>query len=153
MTDRKANRFFFISSALLALIVFLIFSPYSIRINLTPSHAYTLLLSKPLHEMKKDSFVTLSHPNYDSRLSKQVIGVPGDRITHKEGKISINGSQIAIAKDKSLSGFDLHPIPEQVIPKGLYFVFCPHEDSFDSRYEEFGLIPAENIEEELWPVL
>jgi type IV secretory pathway protease TraF len=36
-------------------------------------------------------------------------------------------------------------IPEGIIPKGYVFVAGDNLNSFDSRYEEFGLVPVEKI--------
>lgn len=37
-------------------------------------------------------------------------------------------------------GKPLHPLKDPSIPPGHLFLSAPHRDSFDSRYEEFGLV-------------
>jgi type IV secretory pathway protease TraF len=58
------------------------------------------------------------------------------------------GRQLKIGRPKKQSkdGRILTPIKPKVIPKGMVFVSGEHERSFDSRYEELGLIPTKNLQ-------
>ena len=40
----------------------------------------------------------------------------------------------------------------QTIPQQYFFVVADHKDSFDSRYQEFGLVRENYIEGKVYPV-
>ncbi|MBY0501646.1 MAG: signal peptidase I [Alphaproteobacteria bacterium] len=99
-------------------------------------------------------------PNYpvpyvgEKSLSKRVFGLPGDRISRdKEGiKIASQDPDLKNSNPKHLpllektsKGEPLTPLSERVIPAGYVFVAGDNTRSFDSRYEEFGLVPIEKI--------
>lgn len=79
-------------------------------------------------------------------LTKKIAGTPGDRIIVKNDMVYINQVPQAQIKHKTKDGFPLTPIKLKVIPQHKYFVVTAHKDSFDSRYQEFGLVGEENIE-------
>ena len=76
---------------------------------------------------------------------KYMSGVAGDEVVRTDQSFYINGEYIGDAKKESKGGVALQPSNGGVLPKGYYFVSTPHEDSFDSRYEQIGWIPEENI--------
>lgn len=76
---------------------------------------------------------------------KKVLGLPGDRVTRTGRDFFINGAYVATAKWRARSGEPLIPGPAGVIPAGAYFVWTPHPDSYDSRYEDIGWVPAERV--------
>ena len=76
---------------------------------------------------------------------KKVLGLPGDRVTRTGRDFFINGTYVATAKWRARSGEPLSPGPVGVIPAGAYFLWTPHPDSYDSRYEDIGWIPAERL--------
>ncbi len=76
---------------------------------------------------------------------KKAMGMPGDEVTRKGRDFYINGEYVATAKTRSRSGKPLRPGPVGVIPEGHYFVWTPHPDSFDSRYEDIGWIPTDRV--------
>lgn len=79
---------------------------------------------------------------------KHLKGLPGDVVTTEGGEgrsFLINGQFVGTAKAFSLSGQPLEPGPTGVIPVGQYFVWTPHERSFDSRYKDIGWINESNL--------
>ncbi|OJW46248.1 MAG: hypothetical protein BGO67_08505 [Alphaproteobacteria bacterium 41-28] len=90
-------------------------------------------------------------------LAKKLIGLPGDVIeqTYKGILVSqiFNGRQqikIPLTStlpflEKTIDGKVLTPITATIVPEGYVFVSGDHPRSFDSRYEEFGLVPMERI--------
>ena len=88
-----------------------------------------------------------ANPFYPDRMVfvKKVLGLPGDRVTRTGRDFFINGAYVATAKWRARSGEPLVPGPEGVIPAGAYFVWTPHPDSYDSRYEDIGWIPAARL--------
>lgn len=76
---------------------------------------------------------------------KKAMGMPGDEVTRKGQDFHINGEFIATAKTHSRSRKPLRPGPTGVIPDGRYFVWTPHPDSYDSRYEDIGWISKDRV--------
>lgn len=76
---------------------------------------------------------------------KIVKGVPGDVVSCDGRRFFINGKFVAEAKEHTRRGYPLTPGPTGTIPPGHYFVWTPHQDSYDSRYAEIGWISAEHI--------
>lgn len=79
--------------------------------------------------------------------SKRVLGIPGDHIIHNDSGITVipreNGPLSLLTKTSK--GKPLNPISNTIIPEGYLFVAGDNPQSFDSRYEEFGLVPKEKI--------
>jgi len=76
---------------------------------------------------------------------KMVMGVPGDVVTESERRFSINGDYVGYAKTHTSGGEPLETGPVGTLPEGEYFVWTPHEDSYDSRYQDIGWIGEERI--------
>lgn len=85
-------------------------------------------------------------------LAKRVIGLPGDLMERGGEGIRLipkntNLSPILLLLLKQTSkGDPLTPLSLFSIPEGYVFVAGDHPKSFDSRYEEFGLVSIENID-------
>lgn len=78
-------------------------------------------------------------------MTKIVGGIGGDEVTFNNHEFFINDKMLVKAKTYSLKGDPLEAGPTGVIPKGQYFVYGTHEDSFDSRYQLLGWINHEDI--------
>lgn len=89
---------------------------------------------------------SLGHPE-GVLWAKRVAGLPGDRVSVSEGgTVSVAGRPAGRAQPRSSSGRRLHPLADvQEVPEGFLFVSGEHEDSLDSRYREFGLVPAADV--------
>ena len=85
--------------------------------------------------------------NQVKTLSKQIVGVTGDKIEIKEkGRkkfLYINGNVKGNIYSYDKSGLPLPKIKDQVIKENEYFVMGTHPESFDSRY--YGAIPKKII--------
>lgn len=96
------------------------------------------------------------------RLAKRILGLPGDQIIKNRERITIKvvgnkGARSKPVKAKPLKikalpllratkeGNILTPLSAIYIPEGYVFVAGDHPRSFDSRYEEFGLVPIDKI--------
>ena len=86
------------------------------------------------------------------QLAKRVLGLPGDLIERAgEGlrfiprNLNLSPINLPFLKETS-KGESLTPLSPKIIPEGYAFVAGDHPKSFDSRYEEFGLVKIENIE-------
>jgi len=98
--------------------------------------------------------------------TKRVLGLPGDLILKDKDKNKItlvsktSASKNPISKadmpitsepvvlpllEKTSQGKPLTPLSAEIVPEGYVFVAGDNPNSFDSRYEEFGLVPQEKI--------
>jgi len=125
---------------------------FGIRYTISSSLPYKIFISRPCTQAEKNRYVSLEHPGSDVLLAKQIIGVAGDCISIYQNHFYINDQDYGLIRMQSKSGNQMHPITQQKIPDGYVFVYAPHEESFDSRYEEFGLVKIEQIKETLWPL-
>jgi len=76
---------------------------------------------------------------------KIIAGMPGDVVSRQGRMFYVNGVLIAEAKEQTQLGNPLTLGPTGIIPPEHYFVWTPHRDSYDSRYNEIGWIPAQHI--------
>lgn len=80
---------------------------------------------------------------------KRVIGLPGDHVEIKEGKVYINGEELNetyLGEDVTTEGNTFDDI---VVPEGTVFVMGDNrKESSDSR--RFGCIPYHKIESKVW---
>lgn len=84
--------------------------------------------------------------NSHELIVKRIIGLPGESVSISDGRIFINGTELA---DKYGSGYtqctaDMKSA--RVLAKNEYFVLGDNrEDSIDSRYDEVGAVRREFI--------
>lgn len=112
-----------------------------------------LLIFKTSNIKRGDIVSIRGHtPQYvgDHIFTKRVIGLPGDRIIQNKTHLTLKAQNGAFAiifplLMQSREGQPLTPLSQEIIPQGYFFVTGDHLRSFDSRYEEFGLIPMEKI--------
>lgn len=118
-------------------------------INQTSSIRDRLWVTWKGSSFKKNDLVTLAnHPkSYLSkeRFTKRVKGFPGNKIHIKQGKIYINGEIVGDLFLATSDGKPLTPLKSRFIPPGYVFVMGDHPRSFDSRYQEFGLVSIKHI--------
>jgi conjugal transfer pilin signal peptidase TrbI len=79
---------------------------------------------------------------YGGRVIKKVVGQGGDAMSYDPGgNLWVGNQKVGTSLSISKDGRDLTPIQAGIIPQGMVFMKGEHERSFDSRYEELGLIP------------
>ena len=76
---------------------------------------------------------------------KYVLGVPGERVSHKGPAVLIEGQMVAMRKTRSRSGHRLYAGSEGIIPQSCYYVGSGHKDGLDSRYAAIGFICKDRI--------
>jgi signal peptidase I len=87
---------------------------------------------------------TLQKENYRDPFISRIIGIPGDRIEIKNGRVYLNGNvqvenYITKGDEKSQQGFE-----SQIVPPDSYLVLGDNRaNSYDSRY--WGFVPRANI--------
>ena len=114
----------------------------------------TFLKLKQMSPQKGD-YTCFDSPWYGGNVVKKIVGVAGDSLTYDfEGNLWVKTPpwvktlwvdrqlKVGTQKKKSKDGRLLTPIKPGIIPEGMVFVMGDHERSFDSRYEEMGLIPV-----------
>lgn len=110
------------------------------------------LIYKVSSPKRGDIVVFRSEDEEKSSLSiKRIIGLPGETIQIKNGKIIINGkTHIEKSDFPAISDAGLAE-DKIVLPKGEYFVMGDNRNSSeDSRYAEIGNIKKRNILGKLW---
>ncbi len=104
--------------------------------------------------IKRGDIVSLQGhaPQYvgDHSFTKRVIGFPGDQIIQSKTQLSVkaqNGAFVITLPllEETKEGKTLRPLSLSTVPEGTFFVIGDHPRSFDSRYEEFGLVKKENV--------
>lgn len=104
-----------------------------------------LLLKKYDKTYKRFDIVVFNYNN--TKLIKRVIGLPGETVEYKDGKLYIDGKYVAesFLNNKVTPDFTLEEIGYDKIPEGYYFVMGDNRtNSTDSRI--IGLIPSEDID-------
>ena len=97
----------------------------------------------------EDMAAKFSHREGNTRLVKRVIGVPGDEIDIHDGKVFVNGEELAedYAQKPTYAKESIqYPI---TVPAGQYFVMGDNRGmSYDSR--DFGCVKREQIDGRVW---
>ncbi len=125
---------------------------YRVLFNMTNSLPHTLYLTHPPQAvLKRGDYVAFTHDASPYMIVKRVVGIEGDTIQHTTCGVQLNQLCLEL-KERRSNGATLTPMKAQTIPKGMLFVAGDHADSFDSRYEEFGLISILKIKGQVWPV-
>lgn len=127
---------------------------YEILYSRTPSWPYSHFLHLKRVTPHKGDLTAFWHEMRGQKLIKKIIGVPGDKVTKdSEGVIWVNDQKIGKPFSFGSDGKSLHAIEPQTIPEGFVFVYSPHEQSFDSRYQEVGLIPISALMGKVIPLV
>ncbi len=126
-----------------------------ILFNWTPSLPYRVAwLQHGPHPVQRGDFIVFSfageaqhrYPGLRGQpFFKIVRGLPGDTVTVSGRQVTINGQDVGVAKTKAYDRQPLVPIAPTVIPPRYYYVQGTSPDSFDSRYQESGLVRAEQV--------
>ncbi len=99
---------------------------------------------------QREDVVVFDHPEHESRkFLKRIIGLPGETIEIKDGKVLINGAVLpessAVRRNYYYNAGDYGKAGQLIkIPKDSYFVLGDNsKNSMDSRY--WGFVPVESI--------
>lgn len=125
-----------------------------IIISETDSHPAHYFINFPKSKAKLKDHVLLESNWYGKKIIKKIVGQEGDRVWYDSNQcVWINDNKIGPLKEISKCNRKLTPIPSQYIPKGYVFVYSNHESSFDSRYQELGLIPISSLRGKVFPLM
>ena len=86
-----------------------------------------------------------SHYPNGTTFIKVLEGLPGDSVAQMDGVFYVNAQAVGRAKPLDKLGQTLNPGPVGTLPEGRFFVWSPHPDSLDSRYELTGWIARDQV--------
>jgi conjugative transfer signal peptidase TraF len=156
MIQSRTKKYLAGAALLLGLVIFVAHFFSALLISKSSSLPYKVyFLVKGNNWQKGDvvaikNFVTSYTQN--QHFTKQIAGTAGDVITVANDYILVNGIKFAKLKTQTKDHKKLTPIVEQTIPQQCFFVLAQHNDSFDSRYQEFGLVHKDYIEGKAYPI-
>jgi len=122
----------------------------------TDSLKQSYFVQLPNIKPRKGDLTVVYNGFYKGKIIKRIIGVAGDQIsTDGHGNIFINQQKIGRTHEHTnmQSGLTLTTIKPQIIPEGRVFLHSPHPRSFDSRYQEVGLVPVSDLEGKVFAVV
>ena len=157
---------FAVSFAILDLLFIFVGKPFTVSgQSMYPTlHNNDRMLMSKLGDINRFDVVVLHAPDQDKEYIKRVIGMPGDTVEVKEGKLYINGQpveqpfinkEILVNKTVYIDDFTLQELTgESKVPEGKYFVMGDNRGvSRDSRM--IGFIDRTAIEGKavftIWP--
>ena len=158
---------FAISFTILALFLVFVGKPFTVSgQSMYPTlHDSDRMFMSKLGDIKRFDIVVLQAPDQDKEYIKRVIGIPGDTIEVKDGKLYINGqvvdqpfinTELLMNKTVYIDDFTLHELTGELkVPEGKYFVMGDNRGvSKDSRM--IGFIERSAIEGKavftIWPL-
>jgi conjugal transfer pilin signal peptidase TrbI len=124
---------------------------FTIGLNPTHSIAKKVVLIHRNTIPARDQIIVFKQPRQpiyplETKFVKYLRGIPGDEVKVINNHILINNLLAGIAIDKDPSGKPYSPLQfSGIIPPHKYLVLGTAEDSFDSRYEAFGLVDEDKI--------
>ena len=149
---KSKNKIMLFLSTLIFGVTLLFTMNYKIILNQSSSLPFSFVIVKKgeLPQRIDDIFVfRIKNPKaYDKKemlFIKLLAGKEGQNIEYKQDLMFVGGKEIGIVKKMSLKGRLLEGIKTKTIKKKQFFAYTPHRDSYDSRYNEIGLINANQI--------
>ena len=158
---------FAISLVILALFLVFVGKPFTVSgQSMYPTlHDSDRMFMSKLGDIHRFDVVVLQAPDQDKEYIKRVIGMPGDTIEVKDGKLYINGqvvdqpfinTELLVNKTVYIDDFTLQELTGELkVPEGKYFVMGDNRGvSKDSRM--IGFIERSAIEGKavftIWPL-
>lgn len=119
--------------------------------NSLPQHYFLQLRHL---EPRRNDYTVIFSPWYGQKVVKQILGISGDRVWYdSKGALFINEQMVGVPRMRATDGRRLTPIDAQTIAKGFVFLYATHPQSFDSRYQEFGLVATSSLGGRVIPLL
>lgn len=106
------------------------------------------------HGPKQGDIVIINGPEYDSRLVKRVIALPGQTIDFKDGDVYVDGVKLDEGYVKGETYPNVVAVPYTVPADHVFVMGDNRENSFDSR--SFGPVALDSLEGKavfrVWPI-
>jgi conjugal transfer pilin signal peptidase TrbI len=119
----------------------------------TTSLAQHYFLHLPHVKPKLNDYTMVYSPWLNQKIIKKIIGVGGDFIWfNQNGDCYIDTQWVGPLHPIAFDQRTLNPIESQTIPKDYVFLHGSHPYSFDSRYEELGLVPTSSLQGRVIPL-
>lgn len=127
---------------------------YRVLINTSYSLPHTFYVMNPTKgEIQRGDYIAFTHEVTPFVVVKRVLGVEGDRIHKNTSGVSLSSSEPTLGvKEMRSDGSPLTRIEADVVAAKTVFVAGSHPDSLDSRYQEFGLVPLQQVRGRVWPL-
>ena len=103
---------------------------------------------------EREDIILFKYPdNEEQTYIKRVIGVPGDSIEIKIGRVYLNGEEVALP-EPYVSGDPMGQFGPYVVPEDCYFVMGDNRNnSWDSRYWENTFVRSDQIYGKAWFII
>lgn len=104
-----------------------------------------IFISKDVEKIERGDIVIYRHPKDESQsFIHRIVGLPGEEIDIREGKVHINGKQLEESYVKAGNILNSQKLEPVKVPKESYFVMGDNRDrSNDSRFR--GALPKKYI--------
>jgi conjugal transfer pilin signal peptidase TrbI len=129
------------------------FLPLEFYFSKSNSLPYNFFVSKLINEeIRKGDYVVFFSKEFNTYFVKQVKGLPNDTVDYISGHVYVDNFNCGKVLKKSSSGKRFTLIQGSKVPEGCLYLYGPHPESFDSRYNEMGFISQCEIKEVVWPL-
>lgn len=156
MLNLKSKQILSGGTLLLGALLFVLPFNSNILIGKSDSLPYKLYFLVKGHNWGKGDLVAIKnfHTKHtkNQHFTKKIVGVAGDVVAIEGKHVLVNGIKHVQLKNKTKNNKKLTPTIAQTIPQQHFFVIATHKDSFDSRYQEFGLVRENYIEGKVYPI-
>ena len=110
------------------------------RGDVTPRRGQLVALLAPSNRLYPDGAMFL----------KYIAGVPGDCVSIRGDGAGrrhwmVAGMRLGALRETTSGGLPLRPGPVGCIPPGQVAVWTPHEDGYDSRYQDIGWVDVASL--------
>lgn len=122
--------------------------------NQTNSLPYIFFLynsKAKIPDLKQGDFVLFRNPVSQMPIIKKVVGVAGDVISRTKDTVRINAIVLPL-KTKDSNGNEMQALQANRIEDRHVFVSGSHLNSYDSRYEQFGLVNIDQVKGVVCPL-
>lgn len=124
----------------------------SLALNQSDSLPQRVFLILKRKKVQREGYVSFKNDWFKAPLIKQVIGLEGDKMIYDNEGFLWVARKIGKPLSQSKEGKTLRPVDPKIIPANHVFVYASHPRSFDSRYQDVGLIPVDSILGEAIPL-
>lgn len=115
-----------------------------------PAHYF---LAFPKIRPQLNDYTVVYSPWLQQKIVKKIIGVAGDFIWfNQQWECFVDENRVGSFERVASDGRPLTPIESQTIPEGRVFLYGPHSRSFDSRYQELGLVRSSDLQGKVIPL-